>query len=62
MQEKQMLDQAYDYNQLMIVERIKSLEATQMMLRRQLENDTKAFNRALVDKLNTSYLFICLYL
>jgi hypothetical protein len=46
-----MLDQAYDYNQLMIAERIKNLEARQMMLRRQLEKDIKAFNRAFVNKM-----------
>ena len=46
-----MLDQAYDCHQLLIAERIKNLEATQIMLRRELENDIKAFNRALVNKL-----------
>jgi len=34
----------------MIAERIKNLEATQIMLRRQLESDIKRFNRALVYK------------
>jgi hypothetical protein len=39
----------------MIVERLKNLETAQIMLRRQLENDTKAFNKTLVDLLNRFY-------
>jgi hypothetical protein len=57
-----MLDQAYDCNQLLIAERIKNLEATQIMLRRELENDIKAFNRALVNKLTCHNIIFLLSL
>ena len=52
MQEQQMFDQIYACNQLMIAKRIKKLEATQMILRRQLENDIKTFNKTFVTILN----------
>jgi hypothetical protein len=55
MQKQQMFDQAYNCNQLMIVERLKNLETAQIMLRCQLENDTKAFNKTLVDLLSIFY-------
>ena len=48
--EQQIFDQAYDCNQLMIAKRIEDLEATQLMFRRQLANDIRAFNTALVNQ------------
>ncbi|UJR37866.1 hypothetical protein I4U23_030556 [Adineta vaga] len=49
-EEQHMADEAYDYNQLAIVNRVKTLEVIQMTRRCQLNNDIKAFNRALADQ------------
>ena len=58
MQEQRLFDQAYDCNQLMILERLKNLELAQIMLQRQSKNDVKAFNKALVYSLNRFYHYL----
>ncbi|CAF1061655.1 unnamed protein product [Adineta ricciae] len=45
-EEQRMTDRAYDYNQLAVVDHLKTLEAIQMKRRRQLSNNIKAFNQA----------------
>lgn len=48
-----MTDRAHDYNQLAIVNHMKTVEAVQMLRRRQLNNNIKAFNQALVITINS---------
>ena len=56
--EQRMADEAYDSDQLAITKRLKNLEVTQMKLRRQRNNDIKAFNRALVSNDNSGLMCV----